>query len=172
MRAETAAAVASIRDRLLALEPGLQSVDVLPMRVAVADSIARQRFNAVLTGGFGAIALILTLVGLYGMLADAVSRRVHEIGIRMALGARSHRVLGLVMAQAMVTVGLGVVIGLAGAVAAGNVLQTMAYEVSPTDPRLLTAVAGAFAVVALLACVAPARRATRVDPMEALRGEE
>ncbi len=170
VRAESPA-LQPVRERLPELAPGLRSVDILPMAAARADSIARERFNAVLMGTFGAMALILALVGLYGMLADAVSRRVHEIGIRMALGARSTSMLGLVLAQSMVPVGLGLAAGLAVAVGFGNVLATMAYEVSPTDPRLLAAVAVTFVLVALLAGAMPARRATRVDPMEALRSD-
>jgi ABC-type antimicrobial peptide transport system permease subunit len=122
-------------------------------------------------GIFGVMALVLTLVGLYGMLADAVGRRVQEIGIRMALGARPGSMLRLVLAQAMVAVGAGLVFGFAGAVAAGNLLQSMVHEISPTDPRLLGGVAAMFLVVALLAGALPALRATRVDPVETLRAD-
>jgi predicted lysophospholipase L1 biosynthesis ABC-type transport system permease subunit len=171
VRAASPAALAPVRERLLTLEPRLRAVEVVSMRDEVAASIAGQRFNAVLMGCFGVMALVLTLVGLYGMLADAVGRRVHEIGIRMALGARPGGVLGLVLRHAMLTVSAGVLVGLAGAFAAGNALRAMTYEIDPTDPRLLAVVTGAFVVVALLACAPPALRATRIDPVEALRRE-
>ena len=171
VRADSTAALGAVRERLLELEPRLRSVDIVPMSGARADSLARERFNAVLMGIFGSMALILTLVGLYGMLADAVGRRVPEIGIRMALGARPGSMLGLVLAQAMAAVGAGLVFGLAGAVAAGNLLQSMVHGVSPTDPRLLGGVAAAFLIVALAAGALPARRATRIDPVEALRAD-
>jgi predicted permease len=171
VRTDSTVALGTVRERLLELEPRLRAVDILPMTGARADSLARERFNAVLMGIFGVMALVLTLVGLYGMLADAVGRRVQEIGIRMALGARPGSMLRLVLAQAMVAVGAGLVFGLAGAVAAGNLLQSMVHEISPTDPRLLGGVAAMFLVVALLAGALPALRATRVDPVETLRAD-
>ena len=171
VRTDSTVALGTVRERLLELEPRLRSVDILPMTGARADSLARERFNAVLMGIFGVMALVLTLVGLYGMLADAVGRRVQEIGIRMALGARPGSMLGLVLTQAMAAVGAGLVFGLAGAVAAGNLLQSMVHEISPTDPRLLGGVAAMFLVVALLAGALPALRATRIDPVEALRAD-
>jgi predicted permease len=171
VRTDSTAALGTVRERLLELEPRLRSVDILPMTAARADSLARERFNAVLMGIFGAMALVLTLVGLYGMLADAVGRRIQEIGIRLALGARPASMLGLVLTQAMVAVGAGLVFGLAGAVAGGNLLRSMVHEISPTDPRLLGGVAAIFLVVALLAGALPALRATRIDPVEALRAD-
>jgi putative ABC transport system permease protein len=129
------------------------------------------RFAAGLATGFGLLALTLATMGLYGMMAYAVSRRTREIGIRVTLGAQGRDVLKLVIGRGMLLVIAGVVIGLAGAFALTRVLSSLLFGVSATDPLTFIAITLLLIAVALLACWIPARRATKVDPMVALRFE-
>jgi len=117
---------------------------------------------------FAAVALLLSMLGLYGVLVSLVATRTREIGIRLALGSSVRGVLRLVLTEGVVLVGFGLLIGLAGAVAMAQTLQGLVFGVQPTDPVLLSTVAFATGVVALLACVAPARRAMRVNPVDVL----
>jgi predicted permease len=137
----------------------------------VNDSLARERLVSQLAGGFGCLALVLVVTGLYGMMAYTVTRRTREIGIRMALGADRANVLGMVLRQGLSTTALGVGTGLLAAWVLGRFLASMLYGVRETDPVTLMAVAILLGGVALLASYVPARRATRVDPMIALRYE-
>jgi ABC-type antimicrobial peptide transport system permease subunit len=124
-----------------------------------------------LLSSFGLLALALASLGLYGVMSFSVTQRIQEIGIRMALGACSRDVLRLVVGQGIKLIVIGVAIGLAGAFAATRALASMLYAVSPTDPLTFSGIAATLAAVALLACWIPARRATKVDPMIALRCE-
>jgi ABC-type antimicrobial peptide transport system permease subunit len=133
--------------------------------------VAPERLNLGLLGGFAALALILAIIGLYGLLAFTVTQRQREIGIRMALGGRRFDVLNLVVGQGMRLVLMGVVIGLLGSFALTRVLASVLFEVEPTDPLTFVTVTFSLCFVALLACCIPARRATMVDPMAALRCE-
>ncbi len=146
-------------------------VEVAPLRSLVAES----RANAILVGRllllFGGLALLLGLVGVYGVVAHLVSARHRELGIRLALGARGSRMIGQELARAAATAGLGVLIGLGGAVLAGRLYAKVLYRISPTDPLTLVGVAVALLVVALGAATGPARRAARIDPMQVLRSE-
>jgi putative ABC transport system permease protein len=139
----------------------------------LSDAGALSRVQAVLMGALGGIALLLAAVGLYGVMAYSVSQRTQEIGIRMTLGANRASVLTMVLGQAALLTALGLAIGLAGAVALGSVLQSvlepMLFQVTPTDVTTLAGVAALLAIVALAAALIPARRATRVDPIQALR---
>jgi len=137
----------------------------------VADQLAETRFALVLMGIFASIALALCLIGLYGVIAYSVSRRTHEIGIRLALGAEARAVERLVLAQGIRLVATGIVAGLTGAFALTRALSSLVYGVSVTDPVTFAGIAVLLGAVALLACYLPARRAAKVDPMAALRCE-
>jgi putative ABC transport system permease protein len=144
----------------------LESLDQL-----VAKSASEPRFQTVLLASFGALALLLALIGIYGVISYSVVQRTHEIGVRMALGARPGHVMRLVVGQgARVALG-GLVFGIAGGLGLTRFLESMLFEVKPTDPLTFTGVALLLLLVALLACYIPARRAMRVDPMVALRYE-
>jgi putative ABC transport system permease protein len=135
------------------------------------NSMSQQRFNMLLVSLFGAMGLLLAAVGIYGVLSYLVARRIHEIGIRMALGAQRGRILRMVVAQGMGLAVLGVALGVAAALGLTRVLSTLLFGVRPTDPITFTAVAVLLLGVALAACYIPAWRATRIDPMAALRHE-
>jgi putative ABC transport system permease protein len=142
-----------------------------PVGQLVSDSVARYRFSMLLLAFFGGLALTLAAIGVYGVMAYTVSQRTRELGIRLALGARAGSVRGLVLRQGLAMALAGIVLGLAGSLALTRLLTTQLFGVSPTDPVVITTVALALAAVSLLACLIPAVRATRVDPIEALRSE-
>jgi predicted permease len=137
----------------------------------VAQSLGVQRIVASLTAVFAAVALVLSAIGLYSVLAYAVSQRTSEIGIRMALGAQPGQVVGLVMRDGLQLVALGLAAGLAAAAGAARLIETLLFGVRPLDPLVYAGVAGVFAVVAVLACLVPSLRASRIDPLLALRAE-
>jgi putative ABC transport system permease protein len=137
----------------------------------IAQSLGERRLTMTLLGVFAGIALLLAVVGIYGAVAYTVEQRTSEIGVRMALGAQTIDVLRLVVRQGMNPVILGLIIGLTGTFAVGRLLVAQLYQISPHDPLLLGAAAIVLAVAALVACLVPARRATRVDPIQALRSE-
>jgi putative ABC transport system permease protein len=145
---------------------GIQSMDDL-----LAVSVAQQRFNMLLLGSFAALAVALAGVGIYGMVAYRVNQRTHEIGVYIALGAQHRDVLRLVMKDGVKLGLLGIVLGLAGAIALTRVMVSLLFEVKPTDPAILIGVAFLLAAVALLGCYIPARRALSIHPMTALRRE-
>ena len=136
-----------------------------------SESIAQPRFQMLLLGSFAGIGLLLTVVGLYGVMAYSVMKRTREIGVRIALGAGRMKVLTLVLKQAMMLVAAGILIGLAGALAAGQLLRNMLYGVTPHDPVLLAIACVVITITGGVATYLPARRAASTDPMQALRTE-
>jgi ABC-type antimicrobial peptide transport system permease subunit len=135
----------------------------------VETAVARPRFMTILLGLFAGLALLLAAVGTYGVLSYLVTERRQEIGIRMALGADRARILRLVLLRGLALSGIGLVLGLGAALGVSRVLSALLYGVAPTDPRTLVGVSVVIAAVACVACVIPAWRATRVDPLVVLR---
>lgn len=156
---------------ILQLDPELPLDDVKSMQTLVDESLSARRAPAVLASIFAGAALLLASIGLYGVMAYAVTQRTREFGIRIALGAQPAAVLRLVFGQGVRLVGLGLVAGIAGALLLAGVMSSLLYQVAASDPLTLTLVGALLAGVAALACFLPARRATKVDPMIALRAE-
>ena len=165
------AVVASIRALAAQFEPHAALDNVYAMEKLVASSLARPRFYAVLLGLFASVAAGLAAVGIYGVLAYSVSQRTREIGIRMALGAPRRQVLALVLGQSAMLILVGILAGIGGAIFLTRYLTTMLFGLTPLDPPTFAGVAIAFAALATLASYVPARRATNVDPLVALRNE-
>jgi putative ABC transport system permease protein len=170
-RTSPEALMAAVRREVRNVDPSQPIHNVRTLEQIRSESIAPERFILALVGSFAAIALVLATVGIYGLLSYSVARRTREIGIRMALGAQARDVRKLVMRQGLSLALTGVAIGLACAFALTQVINTLLFEVSPTDPLTFALIALLLALVALLACWIPARRATKVDPMVALRSE-
>lgn len=163
--------VHSVRNAIVSANSTLLPANFVTMDQLVSESVAQPRFNTVLLAAFAALALALAAVGIYGVIAYSVNQRTHEIGVRMALGARNGDVLRLVLRQGMKPALVGALIGLAGAWAATRLISGLLFEVNATDPATFAAVTLSLLAIALLACWIPARRATKVDPMVALRCE-
>jgi putative ABC transport system permease protein len=163
--------VAAAKEAVQEVDPAEPLARVRTMESVFSGSIGRWRFNMILLGAFAALALVLATIGIYGVVSHSVSRRVHEIGIRMALGAERRDVMRLVVGQGMATALIGIGAGLFATLGLTRFLASMLYGVRPTDPLTILASALALAAVSLLASYIPARRATKVDPMVALRYE-
>ena len=153
------------------IDPSLPLANVVTMASLLDQSVAQPRFLAALLTGFSLLAAVLALVGVYGLLSFAVSRRVRELGVRMALGAGRGRVLRLVLGQSAALVSAGLIVGVASAVGLSRLLATLLFGVRPGDPATVIAMAGAIAAAAMLASLPPALRASRIDPVVALREE-
>ena len=170
-RGNPADTIPAVRRAIARVDAGAGLDAILPLDRLVHASIARQRFSAVVLGMVAAVAALLAAIGIYGVLAYAVAQRTQEIGLRMALGAGRRQVLLLILRRGLWCAAIGIVLGLAGAAAGTRYLQSMLYGVTPLDLGTFVLVAAAFSVVAALASYLPARRATKVDPMLALRAE-
>jgi ABC-type antimicrobial peptide transport system permease subunit len=159
----------AMRATLRDIDPDQPAQALAPLDELVAAQRLGPLFQARLLAAFSLLALVLAAVGLYGLLAYSVVERTREIGIRMALGADTGRVVRMILVRTLVLAGIGVAFGACGALAVTRVLSTFLYDTSPTDPATFCAVAGLLLGVATLAGLVPARRATRVDPVLALR---
>jgi putative ABC transport system permease protein len=154
-----------------AVDPGQPVSRVRPMSDIVASSVASVRFNAVLIGTFAVLAVVLSAIGLYGVISYSVTLRLHEFGVRLALGAEARHVIGLVLRQSLVLATCGLVAGLSLAAALTSYIEAQLFQTSRNDPATLASVAGILVIIAVLAAVVPTRRATRVNPIIALRAE-
>ena len=169
--ADSASLTSAVRSQVAALDKQVPVYDVTALQNLVSRSIARQRFELSLLGLFASLALALSAVGIYALLAFTVNRRTHEIGVRMALGAHPQDVLALVLSQGMKLVVLGLAVGMAASIVLTRLMSSLLFRVHPFDPLSLSLVTLLLASIAILACLLPARRAMRVDPMAALRIE-
>jgi putative ABC transport system permease protein len=160
-----------IRQAVRSLDPSLPVADVRTMQAVVGAALSTPRFTGILLGSFAVLALVLSAIGIYGVLSYLVSRRTREIGIRVAIGAGRAEVLGLVLRSGMLLAIAGVVIGIVVALGASRVMSGMLHQVSPLDPVTFTAVGVVLTLVALFASLVPAWRAARVDPVVALKAE-
>src|SRR5206468_1934342 len=169
-RADAASIAPLLRAAVSELDKDQPVGAVRTMGDLIDDSVAPRRLNLLLLAAFAGIALVLTAEGLYGVMAYIVTQRTHEIGIRVALGASRENVLGLIFRQAGVLLAAGIALGLAGALALTRFLATLLFGVSPADPVVYLTVAALLAAVGCLAVAVPSLRASRVDPLDALRG--
>jgi ABC-type antimicrobial peptide transport system permease subunit len=169
--ADTRPLAPAVRSALRSLDATLAPVALLPMDDVVEGTTADPRFHARLFGTFAVLALLLAVMGIYSVLAYSVVQRTHEIGVRMALGAERGAVVAMVLRRTVVMSLAGIVLGIGAGLLATRVLATLLFAITPTDPRTFISVAGAMLASALAAAWVPARRATRVDPMVALRHE-
>jgi putative ABC transport system permease protein len=170
-RGEPLDVVPAVQQTLWSLDDRLPIRELATVADLYKESSARRRFAAALVVGFAGVAVFLGLFGVYGVVSYTVAQREREFGVRMALGAEGRRILRSVLRQGLAIAAMGVVIGLVGAVLLTRVMESLLFGVAPTDPLTFLATALLLTGVALLACYIPARRAARVDPIEALRHE-
>jgi len=169
--ADPLAIASSVREQIRSVDKTAPITDLATMEQVMSNEVAEPRFQTFLLTTFAALGLALALVGIYGVISHAMSRRTHEIGVRIALGAQPHDILRLVLGEGMITSVVGIAIGIAAALALTRVLRTILFEVTATDPATYIGVTFLIAGAALAAYYVPARRASRVDPMVALRNE-
>jgi ABC-type antimicrobial peptide transport system permease subunit len=160
-----------VRSTLATIDPGLAIALPQSMEQIIAQALGQTRLMTWLLGIFAGVALLLAAIGIYGAVAYTVEQRTGEIGVRMALGAQARDVLRLILNQGMRPVVIGLVIGIVSAFALGRLIASQLYEVSAHNPALLAGATILLATIALIACLLPARRATHVDPIQALRTE-
>ncbi|HET6892333.1 MAG TPA: FtsX-like permease family protein, partial [Pyrinomonadaceae bacterium] len=163
--------IGAAREQVKTVDPEQPIYNVRTMHDIRAESIASERLNLTLFSIFAGIALVLAVVGIYGVMSYSVTQRTHEIGIRMAIGAQPRDVFRMILGQGMILAVIGIAIGLVAAYGLTRLMATMLFGVGPTDPATFVAIAVILAVVALLACYLPGRRATKVEPVVSLRYE-
>jgi putative ABC transport system permease protein len=163
--------IEEIRHAVAAIDPDQPLYNVITMEQALSDSISKERFAMFMLGLFAAMAFILAIGGIYGVMSYSVTQRTHEIGVRVALGAKGPQVVRMILRQGIILIVIGLTIGLASSFALTRVLAGLLYGVNPADPAVFSLAAMLLGLVALFACYVPARRASRVNPMEALRYE-
>jgi ABC-type antimicrobial peptide transport system permease subunit len=168
---DPAAVTAAAREAIHSIDPDLPLANIATLATIVDDTVIQQRFTMYVIGAFGALALVLASIGMYGVISYSTLQRTQEIGIRLALGAQRRSVMAMVLAHGGRLAALGIAMGLVCALALGRTLASFLYGVQPADPVTFVAVALLLSAVALLACYLPARRAMRVDPTVALRYE-
>src|SRR5262249_21948218 len=161
--------VPMVRKEVSTLDSDVAVFKVNALEELISDSIASRRISMVMLAFFAALALVLGVVGIYGVISHGVAQRTHEIGVRMALGARRLDVLKLVVGQSVFLVFLGVTVGLAASLVLTRIMSNLLFSVSPSDPATFALVAVLLSLVAIAASYVPAQRATRVDPVVALR---
>jgi ABC-type transport system, involved in lipoprotein release, permease component len=165
------ATMRSLRAAVPGVSPSLTAANLRPMQDVLAQSVAEPRFNMMLVCAFAVLALLLSAIGVYGVIAYSVAQRTHEIGVRMALGAAGSDVLRLVIGEGLAIAAAGVTLGLVGAAALTRVMAGLLFGVTPRDPLTFAAGAVLLLIVSVMASYLPARRATRVEPVTALRAE-
>ena len=153
------------------IDPNQPTGRIRSMNAVVDDAVSRQRFTMWLAGTFAGLALVLSLVGLYAVVSYSVAERTQELGVRYALGASPAKLLGLVLLDGLKLAGIGVMLGVLGSLAASRFLQAQLFGITAHDPRTFAGVALLLVCAAIVGCLVPARRATRIDPMTALRTE-
>ena len=168
---DPAASVNPIVREIHAMDPTIPVYDVRTMEGRMYDSLARQRFATLMLGAFAAFALVLAIVGVYGVISYLVTQGAHDIGLRIALGARAGDIVGLVVRQGMELAGIGMALGVAGAAALTRVMSSLLFGVSARDALTFTSASLILTLVAFLASFFPAQRAARIDPITALREE-
>jgi putative ABC transport system permease protein len=166
---DAAATIALAKQAIWSVDPQQPFYEIARVEQMISASVIRQRFSTTLVSAFAAVALLLCAIGIYGVISFATAQRTREIGVRMALGADASMIRRMVLREGGSVVLVGVLCGVAGATLSTRYLQTLLFEVEATDPVTLLTVCALLGAVALLACYVPARRATRVDPLMALR---
>ena len=161
----------AVRSQILAIDKQVPVYEIQTMESRLSNSVSARRFNLLLLGVLAFLALTLAAVGVYGVIAYVVAQRTHEIGIRIALGARGNDVLRMLIGKGLGLIAVGVVLGLSGAWPLTRLMKSLLFGVSATDPLTFAGAAVVLALVGLFACYVPARRAARIDPMTALRSE-
>jgi putative ABC transport system permease protein len=161
----------SLRRAVWASDPALPVYDLAAVEEKFAETFSQQRMGAIWLGVFAGFGLLMAALGIFGVMSYAVSQRTREIGIRLALGAEPRDIQRLILKQGVKLISLGIALGLSGALVITLLLSSLLSEITATDPMMLTGVAALMSAVALLACYLPARRATKVDPIVALRYE-
>ena len=168
---DPAAMSAAVRQIVTTIDPQLPVYDLRPLDEYVVGPRAAQRFTTIIAAAFAVVALLLAAVGVYGVIAYAMTRRRYEFGVRLALGARPQQVTALVLREGALLAGVGLVLGLVCASVAARLLQSQLFAVSPGDVRSYLVAAVAIGIAALTACWLPARRASAISPLEAIRAE-